>query len=125
MWKKLTWLLLVLALTSVFAAPSVEAGSRKRVLKALAFGGLFALLPPPPVFISPVPQRHYPPPRHEYVPGHWEMTHEWVPGSWERVWIPGHYDRWGNWVAEHYEDRQTPGYYEERRVWVEGYYRPY
>jgi hypothetical protein len=126
MWKKLALMLLVLALISVFTIPSAEAESRhRRVLKALVLGGLLAALPPPPVVIAPVPERHYRPPREEYVPGHWEMTREWVPGTWERVWIPGYYDRWGNWVAGHYENRQAPGYYEERRVWVEGHYRPY
>jgi len=125
MWKKLAWMTLVLAFFSVFTIPSAEAGS-KSILKALGLGGLIAAFPPPPpVLIAPAPERHYRPPRQEYVPGHWEMTREWVPGAWERVWIPGHYDRWGNRVAGHYENRQVPGYYEERRVWVEGYYRPY
>jgi hypothetical protein len=124
MWKKLTLMILVLTLISVFTIPSVEAGS-KSLLKALAFGGLLAALPPPPVFVSPAPARHYYPPRQEYVPGHWEMTREWVPGTWERVWIPGQYDRWGRWVPGHYEDCQVPGHYVERRVWVEAHYRPY
>jgi len=127
MWKKLALMILVLTLISVFTIPSAEAGSKHhRVLKALFLGGLFAALPPPPpVVISPAPELYYSPPRHEYVPGHWEMTREWVPGTWERVWIPSHYDRWGRWIPGHYEDRQTPGYYEERRVWVEAHYRPY
>jgi hypothetical protein len=125
MWKKLALTILVLALISVFTIPSAEAGSRNRILKALALGGLFAALPPPPVVIAPAPEHHYRLPRQEYAPGRWEMTREWVPGAWERVWIPGYYDRWGNRVAGHYENRQVPGYYEERRVWVEGYYRPY
>jgi len=127
MWKKLALMILVLTLISVFTIPSAEAGSKHhRVLKALFLGGLFAALPPPPpVVISPAPEPYYSPPRHEYVPGHWEMTREWVPGTWERVWIPSHYDRWGRWIPGHYEDRQTPGYYEERRVWVEAHYRPY
>jgi hypothetical protein len=125
MWKKLALMILVLALISVFTIPSAEAGSRNRILKALALGGLLAALPPPPVVIAPAPDHHYRPPRQEYVPGHWEMTREWVPGAWERVWIPGYYDRWGNRAPGHYENRQVPGYYEERRVWVEGYDRPY
>ncbi len=124
MWKKLALMILVLGLISVFTIPSAEAGS-KNILKALVLGGLFAALPPPPVVIAPAPERHYYPPRQEYVPSHWEMTREWVPGGWERVWIPGYRDRWGNRVSGHYEDRQAPGYYQERRVWVEGYYRPY
>ncbi len=118
-------MLVALALISAFAIPCAEAGSKKLILKALAVGGLFAVLPPPPVFIAPAPERHYRPPREEYIPGHWEMTREWVPGTWERVWIPGHYDRWGNWVAGHYEERRTPGYYEDRKVWIEGHYRHY
>ena len=125
MWKKLALMILVLTLISVFTIPSAEAGSRNRILKALALGGLLAALPPPPVFISPAPEHRYYPPRQEYVPGHWEIAREWVPGTWERVWIPGHYDRWGNWVAGHYEDRQVPRHYVERKVWVEGHYRPY
>ncbi len=124
MWKKLALIVLILALVSALTIPSAEAAS-KNFWKGLAIGGLLAALPPPPIFVSPAPERHYYPPRQEYVPGHWEMTREWVPGSWERVWIPGYQDRWGRWVPGHYEDRQTPGYYEERRVWVEGYYRPY
>jgi hypothetical protein len=124
MWKKLALMGLILALVCVFTIPSAEAGS-KSLLKALALGGLLAAFPPPPVFVSPVPDRHYYRPRQEYVPGHWEMTRGWVPGTWERVWIPDYHDRWGRWVPGHYENRQTPGYYEERRVWVEGYYRPY
>jgi hypothetical protein len=121
----LVLMILVLAFISVFTIPPAEAGSGDRIFKALVLGGLLAALPPPPVFISPVPERHYYPPRQEYLPGHWEMTREWVAGPWERVWIPGYYDRWGNRVAAHYENRQAPGYYQERRVWVEGYYRPY
>ena len=124
MWKKLALMILVLALISVFTIPSAEAGS-KDTWKALALGGLFAALLPPPVVIAPAPEHRYLPPRQEYVPGHWEMTREWVPGTWERVWIPGYYDRWGRRVPGHYENRQAPGYYEERRIWVEGYYRPH
>ena len=124
MWKKLVLTVLVLILVCGFTIPSAEAGS-KDLLKALAFGSLLAALPPPPVFLSPVPDRHHYSPREEYVPGHWEMTREWIPGTWERVWIPDYRDRWGRWVPGHYENRQTPGYYEERRVWIEGYYRPY
>jgi len=124
MWKKLVLMILVLSLISVFTIPSAEAGS-KRLWKALALGGLLAALPPPPVFVSPAPEPYYSPPRHEYVPGHWEITREWVPGTWERVWIPGHYDRWGRWIPGHYEDSQVPGHYVERRVWVEAHYRPY
>jgi hypothetical protein len=125
MWKKLAVMILVLALISAFTIPSAEAGSKDRILKALALGGLFAALLPPPVIVAPAPERHYYQPRQGYVPGHWEMSREWVPGTWERVWVPGHYDRRGYWVPGHYENRQAPGYYEERRVWVEGYYRPY
>jgi hypothetical protein len=124
MWKKLALMILVLALISVFTIPSAEAES-KSILKMLALGGLFAVLPPPPMVLAPAPEHHYRPPREEYVPGHWEMTREWVPGTWERVWISGYYDRWGNRVPGHYENRQVPGYYEERRVWVGRYYRPY
>ncbi len=123
MWKKLALIVLILALVSVVTVPSAEAGS-KTLLKALAIGGLLAALGPPPIFISPAPA-YYPPPRQEYVPGHWEMTREWVPGTWERIWVTGYRDRWGRPVAGHYESRETPGYYQERRVWVEGYYRPY
>ena len=125
MWKKLALMILVMALISVFTIPSAEAGSKRRILKALALGGLLAALPPPPVVFAPAPERHYYPPQQEYVPGHWEMSREWVPGGWERVWIPGYRDRWGNRVLGHYENREVPGYYQERRVWVEGYYRPY
>jgi hypothetical protein len=127
MWKKLALMILVLALISVFTIPSAEAGSmHHRVLKALALGGLLAVLPPPPpVFVSRAPEPYYYPLPREYVPGRWEMTREWVPGTWERMWISGHYDRWGRRVAGHYENRQTPGYYAERRVWIEGYYRSY
>ena len=124
MWKKLALMILVLALISAFTIPSAEAGS-KDIWKALAIGGLFAALIPPPVVIAPALEHPYPPPRQEYVPGHWEMTREWIPGARERVWIPGYYDRWGHRVPGHYEDRQAPGYYQERRVWIEGYYRPY
>ncbi len=116
-------MVLILGLISVTTIPTAEAGS-KTLLKALAIGGLLAALGPPPVFVSPAPQAYYPPPRQEYVPGHWEMTREWVPGTWERVWVPDYRDRWGR-AAGHYESRQTPGHYAERRVWVEGYYRPY
>ena len=125
MWKKLALMVLILTLISVFTIPTAEAGSRKRILKAFALGGLLAALPPPPVFMAPAPGPYYSPPRQEYAPGHWEITREWVPGTWERVWVPGYHDRWGRWVPGHDEDRQAPGYYEERRVWVEGYYRPY
>jgi hypothetical protein len=125
MWKKLALMVFVLVLISAFTIPPAAAGSKDRIFKALALGGLFAALLPPPGMIAPAPEPHYYPPQQQYVPGHWEMTREWVPGRWERVWIPGHYDRWRNWVPGHYENRQTPGYYEERRVWVEGYYRPY
>ncbi len=125
MWKKIALMVLVLALISVFTIPPAEAGSTHRVLKALALGGLIAaFLHPPPVIAFRAPEPYYPP-RHEYVPGRWEMTREWVPGSWERVWIPGHYDHWGRWVAGHYENRQTQGYYADRRVWIEGHYRSY
>ena len=115
---------LVLTLVCGFTIPPAEAGS-KDLLKALALGGLLAALPPPPVFVSPVPDRHYYPPREEYVPGHWEVTREWVPEIWERVWTPDYRDGWGRWVPGRYENRQTPGYCQERKVWVEGYYRPY
>jgi len=126
MWKKLALMVLILALISVFTIPPAEAGSRHhRVLKALALGGLLAAFPPPPVFVSRVPEPYYYPPPREYVPGHRETTREWVPRTWERVSIPGYYDRWGRWVAGHYENRQIPGYYAERRVWIEGYYRSY
>jgi hypothetical protein len=123
MLKKLALMILVLVLISVFTIPPAEAGSKK-LLKALAFGGLLAPLIPPPIFVSPAPARYYYPPQ-EYIPGHWEIIREWIPGTWERVWIPGHYDRWGRWVAGHYEDHQVPGHYVERKVWVEGYYRSY
>lgn len=122
MWKKLALMILILALISVFTVPTAEAGS-KSLLKALALGGLLAVFPPPPVFVSPAPQSYYPPPRPEYVPGHWETTREWIPATWERIWVPTYRDRWGNWIAGHYEDRQTPGRYVESRVWVDGYYR--
>jgi hypothetical protein len=124
MWKKLVLMILVLAFISVFTIPPAEAGSNN-ILKALALGGLLAALGPPPVVIAPGPERHYYPPRQEYVSGHWEISREWVPGTWERVWVPRQYDRWGNWVPGHYETRQAPGFYEKRRVWVEGYHRPY
>jgi hypothetical protein len=117
-------MIMVLVLISVFTIPSAEAGSKK-IFKALAFGGLFIGLPPPPVIVAPAPQSYHYPPRQEYVPGHWETTREWVPGAWERVWIPDYRDRWGRWVAGHYEDHQTPGYYEQRRIWVDGHYRSY
>ncbi len=84
MWKKLALTVLILALVCVSTIPSAEAGSED-LLKALALGGLLAALPPPPVFVSRVPDRHYYPPREEYAPGHREMTREWVPGTWERV----------------------------------------
>jgi hypothetical protein len=64
MWKKLALTVLILALVSAFTTPSAEAGS-ETLLKALALGGLLAALGPPPIFVSPVPQAYYLPPRHE------------------------------------------------------------
>jgi len=133
MWKKLTTMILVLALFSLFAITPAQAGDKQRhmwygagiALGAMTLGGLFAhhvqAYPPPPprVVYYPPP----PPPSPEYVPGHWETIREWVPGTWEKVWVPGHYDHWRHWVPGHYEERQTPGQYVERRVWVEAYYR--
>ena len=136
MGKKLMSMILVVALISLFAIHSAEAGSKTRhrwqgagiALGALVLGGLavhqmatHARLPQ--VIFPPPPGPGYFPPRLEWVPGHWEVTREWVPGHWERVWVPAHYDRWGNWVAGHYINRQPPGHYVERRVWIEGHYR--
>jgi hypothetical protein len=126
MWKKLTLIILVLALISGFIFPIAEAGVKKK-LKYLAVLGL---LPPPPIpapvgVYSPPIMPYCPPPQEYITPGHWETIREWVPGTWERVWIPGYYDHWKRWVPGHYEDRQTPGYYSDRRVWIEEHYRPY
>src|SRR4030042_3005370 len=116
MWKKLALMVLILTLISVFTIPTAEAGSRKRILKALALGGLLAALPPPPVFMAPATGPYISPPRQEVLPGHWEITREWVPGTWERVWIPGNYDQWGYWVTGHYKLRKIPGRCVEGRV---------
>jgi hypothetical protein len=130
MLKKISSIIMVLTLVSIFTITSAEAGSRQQgfltgagiALGAMALGGmmahqLYASPLPPPAVYSP------PPPRVQYVPGHWEVSRDWVSGNRERIWIPDYRDRRGNWIAGHYEDRQTPGHYEERRIWIEGYYR--
>jgi hypothetical protein len=139
MWKKLSSMLLVLALFSLFTINPAQAGGKQRYMwygAGIALGSIALLRlvtyphvapPPPPIIVySPPPQPYYPyypsaplSPPPDCAPGHWETTREWVPGAWERVWISGHYDRWRNWVPGHYEDRPTPGYYVERRGWVE------
>ena len=125
MWKKLTLIILVLALISGFTVPTAEAGVKKKLKYLAALGFLSPPPIPAPVGVYSPPIEPYCPPPREYAPGHWETTREWAPGTWERVWIPGYYDHWGRWVPGHYEDRQTSGYYGDRRGWIEEHYRPY
>ena len=89
-------MILVVAVISLLAITSVEAGSRVRpmfpgaeiAVGALVLGGfvahhMAAHARQPEVVYAPPPHSRYRPPEREWEAGHWEMIREWVPGTWE------------------------------------------
>ena len=124
--KKITVLLMIMALGLTFAAQPAIAGSKQRYRWQGVASGVGASILGHALFNGynekssnkqvTVYSPHCPS-SHRY--GYWEIQKVWVDPKYIKVWNPGHCDRRGIWYPGQWQMvEKEPGYWQEQKVWV-------